>query len=234
MPYWILTKQGRRWRHLPSCVFIKRSCISSILPVTQASKPDTRLLGPSLSLHCIQPVAQDPSAFWKNDYEVYSAPSNGSAKIFVVPVYPRSARASWLHPRALSRQFPCAWQNPYFVGGSVTRYFCTNARAPCDILTSLLQFSRTFVVPATVQTDALDLQLTGLESTFSGGVSKGTQGKASCSALVTDLLSWAKKRWLGTKQGSITGGFISSPKWSQRGNFPPSEPGWPNHFWPQQ
>lgn len=43
------------------------------------------------------------------------------------------------------------------------------------------------MVPATVQRDALDLQLTGLENTFSVGTSKGIQGKNSNSALVTDL-----------------------------------------------
>lgn len=43
------------------------------------------------------------------------------------------------------------------------------------------------MVPATVQSDALDLQLTGLENTFSVSASKGIQGKSSSSALVTDV-----------------------------------------------
>lgn len=129
------------------------------------------------------------------------------------------------------QELSCIWQNLYFVGGSVKRYFGIIARAPCEVLITDLQFSRTFMVPATLQSDTLDLQL---ENAFSEGAWKGIWGKASCPVLVTDLLSWAKRRWLGTKQGRVTGGFISSPKWSQRGNFPLSEPGWPNHLWLQQ
>lgn len=48
------------------------------------------------------------------------------------------------------------------------------------------------MVPATVQSNALDPQPTGIENT-SIGVSKGIQGKSSSSALVTHLSSWAKK-----------------------------------------
>lgn len=43
------------------------------------------------------------------------------------------------------------------------------------------------MAPATVQSDALDLQLAGIVNTFSVGASKGIQGKNSSSALVTDL-----------------------------------------------
>lgn len=102
--------------------------------------------------------------FLKNCKKIHSVPSNGPAKILTVPVNPsqhelvgcilghfqdNSCVSGGIHILSVD-----LWQD-FLVLPQITLWYSQTSPS-----------ARTFMVPATVQSDAPDLQLTGLENTF--------------------------------------------------------------------